>query len=60
MTAPNAAAKVPPAVELRELAQQVAHLLPDRRDPHRFHESKSEVVAALRRLSRTLDRAGRA
>jgi len=39
------------ARRLRELASQVSRLLPDRRDPHRFHEQKSEAVAQLRALA---------
>lgn len=41
-TAPTQAAR------LRELAQVVRFLMPDRRRPEEFHEAKSEVVAALR------------
>lgn len=37
---------------LNVLAQRVAWLSPDRRDPHRFHEEKSEIVNELRRLAR--------
>jgi hypothetical protein len=44
-----------PAVRLRELARGVQQLLPDRRDPHLFHERKSEIVADLRDLARGLD-----
>jgi hypothetical protein len=43
-----------PAARLRELARGV-QLLPDRRDPHLFHERKSELVADLRDLARGLD-----
>ena len=40
---------------LARLAQQVSRLCPDRRDPHRFHEDKSEIVAELRNLARALN-----
>ena len=39
--------------ELEALADQVRRLAPDRRDPEAFHEAKSEIAAALRRLART-------
>lgn len=39
---------------LEHLARQVARLVPDRRDPERFHIEKSEVVAELRKLARKL------
>jgi hypothetical protein len=44
-----------PSARLRELARGVQQLLPDRRDPHQFHEQKSELVADLRALARGLD-----
>jgi hypothetical protein len=44
-----------PAARLRELARGVQLLLPDRRDPHLFHEQKSEIVADLRNLARGLE-----
>jgi hypothetical protein len=47
--------QVLPAARLRELARGVQLLLPDRRDPHLFHEQKSEIVADLRDLARGLD-----
>ena len=37
---------------LIRLAARVARLCPDHRDPHRFHEEKSEIEAELRRLAR--------
>lgn len=40
---------------LRELAVGVQRLLPDLRDPHLFHEKKSESVADLRALARSPD-----
>jgi hypothetical protein len=44
-----------PAARLRDLARGVQLLLPDRRDPHLFHERKSEIVADLKALARGLD-----
>lgn len=32
-------------------ADRLARLAPSHRDPHRFHEEKSELVAELRRLA---------
>ena len=43
--------------ELRRLAEQVARLVPDRRDPEAFHMSKSEIAARLRRLAARAERA---
>lgn len=37
---------------LRDLAHHVQRLSPSHRDPERFHEDKSEIVAELRRLAR--------
>lgn len=37
---------------LEELAKRVARLSPSHRNPHAFHEDKSEIVAELRRLAR--------
>jgi|HubBroStandDraft_3_1064219.scaffolds.fasta_scaffold738904_1 hypothetical protein len=47
-----------PAARLRDLARGVQLLLPDRRDPHLFHERKSEIVADLRNLARGLSLQG--
>ena len=42
----------PPIGEaLRLLAEQVERLAPSHRDPHAFHEAKSEIAHALRRLA---------
>ena len=38
--------------ELRAIADAVRQLTPDRRDPERFHVSKDEIAARLRRLAR--------
>ncbi|MEW9617442.1 hypothetical protein AB3G45_26900 [Shinella sp. S4-D37] len=37
--------------QLMDLADRLARLAPSHRDPHRFHEEKSELVAELRRLA---------
>lgn len=42
----------PIAEVLEEIASRLRHLGPDRLDPHKFHETKSELVAELRRLAR--------
>jgi hypothetical protein len=39
------------AEHLRDLANRVARLGPNRRDPEKFHLDKSDVVAELRRLA---------
>lgn len=36
---------------LNALADRLERLAPSHRDPHRFHEEKSELVAELRRLA---------
>ncbi len=36
---------------LADLARRVSRLRPDHRKPEQFHEDKSEIVAALRRLA---------
>lgn len=46
-----------PAADLDRLAGAVARLSPSHRDPERFHLDRSEIVAELRRLARTLGRA---
>lgn len=45
-----------PADRLRHLAQDVRRLVPDRRDPERYHEQKSQIEAELRKLARELER----
>lgn len=40
--------------ELEAIAQLVARLLPDRRDPEAFHVAKSEAVGRLRGLIRRI------
>lgn len=42
------------AHELHELARVVRRLSPDRRNPERFHEEKSEVAASLIRIANSL------
>lgn len=41
------------ATTLNALADRVARLAPCHRDPFRFHEEKSELVAELRRLAQS-------
>ena len=38
--------------KLKDLARLVRHLSPSHRDPEAFHEAKSDIEAALRRLAR--------
>jgi hypothetical protein len=38
--------------EISELAYRVRILCPDHRDPHRFHEEKSEISYELTKLAR--------
>lgn len=40
------------------LAQKVARLAPSHRDPERFHEDKSEIVAELYRFAEEVRRYG--
>ncbi|MCJ7995890.1 hypothetical protein J5N58_08140 [Rhizobium cremeum] len=39
------------AARLRDIADRLARLAPSHRDPHQFHEEKSELVAELRALA---------
>ena len=41
-----------PSDLLAELAHRLRRLSPDHRNPHRFHEEKSEIVHELARLAR--------
>jgi hypothetical protein len=43
-----------PAAQLRDLAHRVARLSPSHRDPHVFHEDKSEIAESLRQLAAEL------
>ncbi|MDI5926453.1 hypothetical protein QBK93_17390 [Rhizobium leguminosarum] len=36
---------------LHDIADRLERLAPSHRDPHRFHEEKSELAAELRRLA---------
>jgi hypothetical protein len=45
-----------PAESARRLAEMAERLRPDWNRPERWHESKSELIAACRRLARTLER----
>ncbi|NTF80539.1 hypothetical protein [Rhizobium rhizogenes] len=38
-------------MQLEGISDRLARLAPSHRDPHRFHEEKSELVAELRRLA---------
>ena len=40
-----------PADVLVTIAQRVAALSPDRRDPHRYFEAKGEIVSELRQVA---------
>ena len=42
----------PIAEALETIASRLRYLAPDHRDPHRFHEQKSQLVAELQRLAR--------
>jgi hypothetical protein len=39
--------------DLHRLARLAERLMPDRRDPERFHEQKSDLAAALGALARS-------
>lgn len=39
------------AARLQDIADRLARLAPCHRDPHRFHEQKSELVAELRAIA---------
>ena len=45
----------PPAESARRLAEMAERMRPDWRDPERWHEAKSELIAACRRLARALE-----
>lgn len=40
--------------EIAAIIQRIRHLVPDHRDPHRFHEEKSEIAHELAKLSRRI------
>lgn len=40
--------------QLSDLAYRIRRLCPDHRDPHRFHEEKSEIAHDLRTLAQHL------
>ena len=44
-----------PADAARRLAEMAERLRPDWQRPERWHESKSELIAACRRLARALE-----
>ena len=41
-----------PSEQIAELVCRIRKLCPDHRDPHRFHEEKSEIVHELSKLAR--------
>ena len=41
-----------PNEQIAELVRRIRRLCPDHRDPHRFHEEKSEIAHALTKLAR--------
>lgn len=41
-----------PSQQLTDLVQRIRRLCPDHRDPHRFHEEKSEIAHELAKLAR--------
>lgn len=41
-----------PSEQLADLIKRLKRLCPDHRNPHRFHEEKSEIEYALRQLAR--------
>ncbi len=45
-----------PAEAARRLAEMAERLRPDWNRPERWHENKSELIAACRRLARTLEK----
>lgn len=45
-----------PAEELRDLARLVRGLMPDRRDPERFHVEKDEAASRLAKLARRIEK----
>ncbi|MGH7117982.1 MAG: hypothetical protein ACREFP_03145 [Acetobacteraceae bacterium] len=44
------------AEEAHRLAEVAHRLIPDRRDPERFHLERDEIERGLRRLARRLER----
>ena len=38
--------------QIEDLVRRVRRLCPDHRDPHRFHEEKSEIAFELSKLAR--------
>ncbi len=41
-----------PSEQLAALVRRIRRLCPDHRDPHRFHEEKSEIAYELDQLAR--------
>ena len=40
-----------PSEQIAELVHRIRRLCPDHRDPHRFHEEKSEIAHELTKLA---------
>lgn len=40
-----------PRESLSDLSSRISRLCPDHRDPHRFHEEKSEIAYELKQLA---------
>lgn len=43
--------KTRPADQIEDLVHRIRRLCPDHRDPHRFHEEKSEIAFELAQLA---------
>ena len=41
-----------PSEQIADLVRRIRRLCPDHRDPHRFHEEKSEIAHELAKLAR--------
>ena len=52
MRSPGDQDQTRPSEQLAQLVQRVRRLCPDHRDPHRFHEEKSEIAHELSVLAR--------
>lgn len=46
----------PLADRLAELAARVVRLIPDRREPEKFHVEKSDIAHQLRRIAKEAER----
>ena len=41
-----------PSEQITDLVKRIRRLAPDHRDPHKFHEEKSEIAYELSKLAR--------